>query len=163
VYEKAREFNMEIIDATCPFVKKIHKIVSGESLAGKQILIIGDEKHPEVIGIRGWSESCAMVIGTREEAEKFQAKMEKPLCIVAQTTFNGNKFKDIVEIIRKKGYDILDLNTICDATNNRQQEARDLSARVDKMIVIGDKKSSNTQNYTKYVKRIVKILTIYRH
>jgi 4-hydroxy-3-methylbut-2-enyl diphosphate reductase len=86
-----------------------------------------------------------MVIGTREEAEKFQAKM-KNLCVSSpKTTFNGNKFKDIVEIIRKKGYDILDLNTICDATNNRQQEARDLSARVDKMIVIGDKKSSNTQ------------------
>ena len=154
VYEKAEKTNLDIIDATCPFVKKIHNIVEKESKEGREIIIIGDEKHPEVVGIMGWSKTPVAVIGNKEQAEEFAGENEKKYCLVSQTTFNHNKFKDIVEIIMKKGYDILDLNTICDATNNRQEEAKEIAKEVDTMIVIGDEKSSNTQKLYEICKDI---------
>ena len=131
-----------MVDATCPFVKKIHNIVLDESNNGKTIIIIGNDNHPEVEGIKGWVNG---VIGTCEEAEKFTLSSEKKACIVSQTTFNHNKFKYLVEIIRKKGYDITVVNTICNATHVRQVEAQKISSNVDGMIVIGGKNSSNTQ------------------
>ena len=85
------------------------------------------------------------MIQNAEEAQKFVALDGKKLCIVAQTTFNYNKFKDLVEILEKKSYDIIVLNTICNATKERQTEARSIAETVDAMIVIGDKHSSNTQ------------------
>ena len=114
-YDRIIELGFEIVDATCPFVKKIHKNVSKESLAGREIVIIGNANHPEVQGIKGWCEGKCIVIETTEEAEKFVPEIGKNVSIVAQTTFNYKKFKDLVEIISKKGYDILALNTICNA------------------------------------------------
>lgn len=156
VYENVAKKNLEIIDATCPFVKKIHKIVEKESETGKHIIIIGDEKHPEVMGIMGWSKTPVTVIGDKEQAKSFKAEENTSYCLVSQTTFNHNKFKDLVEIIMKKGYDILDLNTICDATNKRQEEAKKIANEVDTMIVIGDKHSSNTQKLFEICKDICK-------
>ncbi|MBQ4531053.1 MAG: 4-hydroxy-3-methylbut-2-enyl diphosphate reductase [Lachnospiraceae bacterium] len=145
VYDTLKQQNLEHVDATCPFVRKIHKIVEEESSKGNTILIIGNETHPEVEGIRGWSKSEAYVVNTVEEAQNFDVFIEKKLCIVSQTTFNYNKFQELVEIISKKGYDIIVLNTICNATEVRQQEARKIAKDVDAMIVIGGKHSSNTQ------------------
>ncbi len=139
------ERGLVCVDATCPFVKKIHRIVETESEKGKHIIIIGDEKHPEVQGICGWSKSKATVIKTVEEAETFTLSENTGICIVSQTTFNYNKFKYLVEIISKKSYDISVLNTICSATKERQTEAESIANEVDVMIVIGDKHSSNTQ------------------
>ncbi len=86
------------------------------------------------------------VIGTEEDARGFALEnTDQKVCIVSQTTFNYKKFKDLVEIISKKRYDIIVLNTICNATKERQEEARRIAARVDAMVVIGDKRSSNTQ------------------
>ena len=85
------------------------------------------------------------MIETKEQAENFQAKKEEKLYIVSQTTFNYKKFKDLVEIFRKKGYDIIVANTICNATEERQKEAVELAARADVMIVIGGTHSSNTR------------------
>ncbi len=134
------------VDATCPFVKKIHRIVAEKSKEGFYIVIIGNDKHPEVEGIKGWAYGDVSVIQTKEEAEEFALSDDKQkVCIVSQTTFNYNKFKELVEIMYKKGYDINVLNTICSATKERQEEARDIANRVDAMIVIGDKHSSNTQ------------------
>lgn len=132
-------------DATCPFVKKIHRIVEEESKKGKHILIIGDENHPEVMGIKGWSDTEVTVIKTEEDARNFEIASETPICIVSQTTFNYNKFKYLVEIISEKNYNISVLNTICSATKERQTEAESIAKEVDVMIVIGDKHSSNTQ------------------
>ena len=116
------------------------------SAEGAQIVIIGNEKHPEVQGIKSWSlDPHTAVIATPEEAEKYQAKSGKKVCIVAQTTFNYNKFQELVEIINKKGYDIIVLNTICNATEERQTEAAKIARDVDAMIVIGGRNSSNTQ------------------
>ena len=136
---------LSCVDATCPFVKKIHRIVEKESKEGKHIVIIGDAKHPEVQGIEGWAESDVTIIRTEEEAEKFSVPQGTPICVVSQTTFNYNKFKYLVEILSKKSYDISVLNTICSATKERQTEAESIAKEVDVMIVIGDKHSSNTQ------------------
>lgn len=137
--------NIEIIDATCPFVKKIHKIVKEQTKQGNQIIIIGNEKHPEVLGIKGWGNSQTIVIEATSQIEKLEDLKKKKIYIVAQTTFNYNKFQDIVEKISKKGYDVCVLNTICNATQERQIEAKQIAKEVEAMIVIGDKHSSNTQ------------------
>lgn len=136
---------LECVDATCPFVKRIHNIVEKESAAGKKIIIIGNAGHPEVEGIMGWSHTPASVIESAEEAENFNCKKDEMLCIVSQTTFNYNKFKELVEIFQKKGYNVNVVNTICNATEERQTKAREIAARVDAMIVIGGKHSSNTR------------------
>ena len=133
-------------DATCPFVKKIHDTVSLYSQKGYQIILIGSASHPEVQGILGWTGETGIVIETPEQAEGFfLEKKEQKICIVAQTTFNYKKFKDLVEIIEKKGYDIYVVNTICNATSTRQKEAEELAARSEAMIVIGGKNSSNSR------------------
>ena len=93
----------------------------------------------------GWSHTPASVVESAEEAENFTCKENEMLCIVSQTTFNYNKFKELVEIFQKKGYNVNVVNTICNATEERQTKAREIAARVDAMIVIGGKHSSNTQ------------------
>ena len=138
---------LELLDVTCPFVKKIHKIVSRESLAGKHILIAGDALHPEVKGIVGWSNGPVNVVNSIEELEKIDFSSIKELCLVAQTTFNYKKFEEFVAIIEKKGYsrNTSVVNTICNATEERQTEALKLAAESDAMIVIGSSHSSNTR------------------
>ena len=140
-----RAKGLECVDATCPFVKRIHNIVARESGAGKEIVIIGNAGHPEVDGIIGWALGPATVVGTLEEAQNLVCGKGKEICIVSQTTFNYNKFQDMVEIFMKKGYNVTVVNTICNATEERQTEAARIAAAVDAMIVIGGKDSSNTQ------------------
>ena len=146
IYDILEERGITCVDATCPFVKKIHKIVAEKSAEGSYIVIVGNGEHPEVQGIRGWAGEQVTVVQTPEDAERFELPdKDQKVCIVAQTTFNYNKFKELVEIISKKRYDIVVLNTICNATKERQTEARQIAARVDALVVIGDKRSSNTQ------------------
>ena len=145
IYEIIESKGLECIDQTCPFVKRIHNIVQKESMEGRQIVIIGDPKHPEVEGIRGWSKTPATVVETQDEAQNFVASGDGKLCIVSQTTFNYKKFQELVEIFQKKGYDIIVANTICNATEERQKEAIELASKADVMIVIGGIHSSNTR------------------
>ena len=145
IYELIEKNGLNCIDVTCPFVKRIHQIVEKESQQGKKIVIIGNAGHPEVEGIRGWSSTLAAVIGSVEEAQTFTLDAGESLCIVSQTTFNYNKFKELVEIFQKRGYNVNVVNTICNATEERQKEAGEIAAKVDAMIVIGGKHSSNTQ------------------
>lgn len=145
VQEKMTAAGFIVIDATCPFVKRIHKIVEKESALGHKIVIIGNPVHPEVEGIKGWCKEDVSIIETMEEAKAFVAEKEKKICIVSQTTFNYNKFKDIVEIFKKRGYDINVVNTICNATQERQTEAREIAAQADAMVVIGGTHSSNSK------------------
>ena len=151
IYQLLEKTDLDYIDVTCPFVLKIHRIVEQESTAGKQILIFGDPNHPEVKGICGWCNGPYTVLDSREEAENFVPPDGKEICIVAQTTFNYNKFKELVEILSKKRYDnnVLNisniLNTICNATEERQKEAKNIAGEVDTMLVIGGRHSSNTQ------------------
>ena len=156
VYEKLRQKKCEIVDSTCPFVKKIHDTVQEYAAQGYDIVIVGSREHPEVQGILGWClppgrksperTDVGTVVETEAEMEAFcPSNREKKVCVVAQTTFNYKKFKELVEIISKKGYDIIAVKTICNATAERQQEASELAARSDAMIVIGGKNSSNSR------------------
>ena len=145
IYELLEERNISYVDVTCPFVLKIHRIVEKESAQGKHIVIVGDPNHPEVVGINGWCQRKATIIKTKEDAKSFLAESGEKLCIVSQTTFNYNNFQEIVEILSEKGYDKLVLNTICNATQDRQSEAAQIAKQVDAMIVVGGKHSSNTQ------------------
>ena len=151
IYDMLKTAGISFVDVTCPFVLKIHRIVERESRAGKQIIIFGDPSHPEVKGICGWCEGSCTVLRNREDAENFVPDPGRIPCIVSQTTFNYNKFKELVEILCKKRYDnnVLNidniLNTICNATEERQKEAKNIAGEVDTMLVVGGRHSSNTQ------------------
>ena len=145
IYDRMINNGLNVIDATCPFVKKIHNIVSEESNQGNVIVIVGNKDHPEVQGIKGWSNGETYIIDSKEEIDKITINNGKKVCVVAQTTFNFNKFKELVEILTKRVYDIIAVNTICNATKERQTEAKSLALESDAMIVIGGRHSSNTQ------------------
>lgn len=144
VYNFVKYSGHRVVDATCPFVKKIHAIVSVQSGKKKTVVIIGNPKHPEVIGIRGWGDENTYAVENIEQFINLNLKKDEEIVIVAQTTFNHKKFQEIIDKILFLGYDVRCFNTICNATQERQAEAKEIASNVDAMIVIGDKKSSNT-------------------
>ena len=145
VYDILKENGVEIVDATCPYVKKIHRIVEKQTAEGRRVLIVGSEDHPEVQGIKGWGDERTKVIENMDDFRRLELPEDEKLCIVSQTTFNYKKFQDLVEKISKTRNDIIVLNTICNATQERQVEAMRIASQVDVMLVIGGKHSSNTQ------------------
>lgn len=154
IINRLKEKNIRIVDATCPFVSKIHHIVKEKYNEGYHIVVIGNAKHPEVEGVCGWCGNSADVIESVEEAGKYSNYKDKKLCVVSQTTFNYKKFQDIVDILVKKSYDIVVMNTICNATEERQTEAGTIARQSDAMLVIGGKHSSNTQKLFEICKRV---------
>ncbi|MCR5591241.1 MAG: 4-hydroxy-3-methylbut-2-enyl diphosphate reductase [Lachnospiraceae bacterium] len=146
-YEAIASTGLNIVDATCPFVKKIHNIVEKDSASGKQVVVIGSREHPEVSAITGWcsDDNPAAVIENEAEAEAFKPAPDKEITVVSQTTFRLGKFKELVDILRRNSYNVNVVNTICNATAERQKEAKEIASAADMMIVIGDSKSSNTQ------------------
>lgn len=145
IYDLIEKKGLHLVDATCPFVKKIHQIMIKQNKEGRRVVIIGDETHPEVEGIKGWGDDRTLVVKDQDQIDRLPFVPGEKLCIVSQTTFNYNKFKDLVEKFFKKGYDIITLNTICNATQERQVEAEHIASEVDAMIVIGGRNSSNTR------------------
>ena len=145
VYDLLKQQGVNLVDATCPFVKKIHRIVELKSNEGYHVIVVGDPKHPEVEGIVGWCPGPVTVLETPDQAENFVKTEGEKLCIVSQTTYNYNKFQYIVEIFEKKGYNDSVVNTICNATEERQRSAKAIAAEADVMIVIGGKHSSNSR------------------
>ena len=153
VYERIRAAGHETVDATCPFVLKIHRIVERESAEGRNIVITGDASHPEVKGIKGWCTSRCTCLTSVQDAMQFEFDEDEEVTVVSQTTFNFEKLKYVVEILEEKSYsnDVQNsgrcriLNTICNATEERQKEARQIAAAADTMLVIGSRHSSNTQ------------------
>ena len=145
IYDIMETNGLECIDATCPFVKKIHRIVERKSAEGYHVIVVGDPKHPEVEGIVGWCQGPVTVLETPGQADHFVKTEGEKLCIVSQTTYNYNKFQYIVEIFEKKGYNDSVVNTICNATEERQRSAKTIAAEADVMIVIGGKHSSNSR------------------
>ncbi len=158
VYNEFEKRGVSLTDCTCPFVKKIHNIVHGEKEKGRNIIIIGSKEHPEVIGINGWCENTAVIIGSPEEARQAELKKGVPYSLVVQTTFRLKIFNEILGIIREKTDEPQVFNTICSATTDRQKEATQIAQTVDMMIVIGDEKSSNTRKLyeisTKYCENV---------
>ena len=145
VEEKLRASGMKVVDATCPFVRKIHDIVRQKSQEGRRVLIIGNPNHPEVIGIRGWALGPCDVVPDKAALEALGLSEDEKVTVVAQTTFNYDYFQELVEIIDRLVYDKDVLNTICSATKERQKEAAALAAHSDVMLVVGSRSSSNTQ------------------
>lgn len=155
LYDELKQKRLHYIDGTCPFVKRIHDIVKDNYEEGKQIVIVGNYIHPEVIGINGWCQNNAVIIGNKEEisVKNFCLELEKETIVVVQTTFRLEKFEEILKQLKLKCSKIQVFNTICSATSQRQQEAIELSKKVDKMLVIGDKSSSNTQKLFEICKK----------
>ena len=147
VIDKAEGSNINFINATCPFVLKIHKIVS-EQPDGTVTLIAGDENHPEVLGIRSYCKGESFVFKNEDELqmilENLQNSAEKSVICVSQTTFSLKEWKKCEKIIKKLYTNCKIYSTICNATADRQEEAALLSKKADAMIVIGGRHSSNT-------------------
>lgn len=144
--EYFKKNNIKLIDATCPFVKKIHKIVLDEYInKGRTIVIVGNPEHPEVIGINGWCNNSAIIISDENDINDMLLKLKDiPISVVAQTTIRRQLFKKVEEILKKHFTNADFFDTICSATSERQKSAAELAARVDMMFVVGGKNSSNT-------------------
>ncbi|WP_297131479.1 4-hydroxy-3-methylbut-2-enyl diphosphate reductase [Terrisporobacter sp.] len=160
VYTDSESKNMDIIDTTCPFVKKIHDIVKEFSSKGYRIIVIGNANHPEIIGINGWCDNEAIVINSEEEIDNNLFDPCDKYCVVSQTTANLEFFDKIVNMLKEKINNLTVKNTICFATKERQLSAIDLANEVDCMVVIGGKHSSNTQKLVNICKGIVPTFSI---
>ena len=167
IYEKAKVMNIELKDLTCPKVLKIHDIAEKYTNLGYYIILVGSEKHPEVIGIKSFCmDESSDIVNDENDIENVISKIEmtenKKILIIAQTTYNSKKFDKIVEIFKEKltnEYNIESIKTICPATEMRQKETEEIAKEVDYMIIIGDKKSSNTNKLyeisSKYCKKTI--------
>lgn len=144
VYDLAKVQGFRVNDATCPYVKKIQNTVSSYHLKGYNIIIVGDKNHPEVLGINGWCDESATIMNTLHDVENMKPS-DEPFCIVAQTTFTLNMWDQMIDLFSKKLSNVIINNTICLATEQRQNACVELSKTVDFMIVIGGKHSSNTR------------------
>ncbi len=142
VYDRVEAMGLNMVDATCPHVRKAQSSAKMLADEGYQVVIIGEKHHPEVKSIIEWAGDGAVAIETEEEADALP-KYGK-LGVVAQTTFSAPKFKLIVERLLDKSSDVKILRTICTATDQRQSAAMKLATEVDLMIVIGGKNSANT-------------------
>lgn len=160
IYDEAKLKNIPIIDTTCPFVRKIHYLANKCFEDGKQLIVIGDRNHPEIIGINGWSSHSAIIAKNLEEISNISFETNKDYFIVAQTTMNEKEFDAIINYIRSLDIKFEVENTICSATRVRQESARELAQKVDLMIVIGGKHSSNTQKLVKICQNIVDTFSI---
>ena len=148
-YKKARNMNIELIDLTCPSVLKIHKIADEYSQKGYFIILIGKDNHPEVIGIQSYCGEKYEIISSKEKITSIFEKIkdEKKIVLISQTTYSSKKFDEIAEIIKNeisKDVNLEIKKTICPSTEIRQKETEEIAKKVDLMIIIGDKKSSNT-------------------
>ncbi len=147
VFDALKEQKVEVVDATCPFVKRIHGIVEKADAEGRLPIIIGTPTHPEVEGIAGWCKNCK-VFATPEEllqwAKSDERHRDLPICMVCQTTSTESLWKICVKNAKKEFTNVKIFDTICKATESRQNEAAQLSGACDAMVVVGDAKSSNT-------------------
>lgn len=148
IVESLTENKIDFCDATCPFVKKIHKIVSDNSDENSVVLIAGDENHPEVQGIRSYVKGESVVFKNCDELSNIEKSnpdfSEKRIITVAQTTFNTLEWEKCLKKIKKDYTNALIFDTICNATNERQEEAMRLAESCDAMIIVGGRQSSNT-------------------
>ncbi|MBQ9374874.1 MAG: 4-hydroxy-3-methylbut-2-enyl diphosphate reductase, partial [Ruminococcus sp.] len=147
VYDKLNDIGAEIVDATCPFVERIHKIAFDKSSQGYVILIAGDANHPEVEGIHGHCVGKSFVFDSVEGFENLVKENDfsvKKVAILSQTTYNNKLWKECCETASRLLPDALIFDTICNATAERQREARELAMKADAMIIVGGKHSSNT-------------------
>ena len=157
VYDQLRARGVEILDATCPNVTRIHQIVAQAEEMGRQPVIVGTPDHPEVTAIAGWC-SHPVVVSGAEELEKWLIQDEKrrnlPLTFVSQTTSTRKIWDDCVKKAKKECTNAEFFDTICGATSKRQEEAHRLAQQCSLMVVIGDGKSSNTKRLAEICKEV---------
>ena len=150
-WQRAEKNNLTVVDATCPFVRKIHTLVEEAVADGYNVVIIGDKDHPEVKGINGWSDDKAIIINSPEEAYKVE---ENNLFVVCQTTIKKELVDSVVDVLDKTKKQYIVKNTICNATSQRQNNCKKLAAECDAMVIIGGKNSSNTQKLYEISKKM---------
>ena len=151
VYQQLEALGAEVVDATCPNVRRIQRLVAGVGEEGRTPLIIGEQHHPEVLGAASWSEDSVIVDGPAAlEAwlAENPARRTMPLMAVAQTTYIRTLWEDCVKILKKQCTNVKISDTICNATHKRQSEAAEIAAMSDVMVVVGDRKSANTKHLT---------------
>ncbi|WP_143715400.1 4-hydroxy-3-methylbut-2-enyl diphosphate reductase [Alkalithermobacter paradoxus] len=158
VYIEAEKKEVNIIDLTCPYVKKIQNIASKYYNEGYKIIIIGDPNHPEVIGINGWCNNDGIIVKKIEDLDK--VSRNNKYCVVAQTTMNLQVYDQICNKLKDIIADTVFFNTICSATKERQEAAMEISKTVDAMIVIGGVHSSNTQKLVQICSQFCKTYAI---
>ena len=143
VLAELEDAGCEVLDLTCPFVDRLHRIVRDESSADCPAILVGEREHPEVKGTSGWAKGPVYVVASPEEAAQLP-EMDQAI-VAAQTTFPPERWREIVEVLRGRVKDLAEHCTICNATETRQQEAKELASRADAMIVVGGRNSANTQ------------------
>ncbi|WP_027399311.1 bifunctional 4-hydroxy-3-methylbut-2-enyl diphosphate reductase/30S ribosomal protein S1 [Anaerovorax odorimutans] len=141
-YEISEDMGLEVIDATCPFVRRIHELVHEAKNQGQNVVVIGNKEHPEVVGINGWCDNKAYIVESLKEAMEVN---EDNLCIVAQTTITKECFDEIVNYFEKNKEMVKVYNTICNATTERQKSCMEIAKKSDIMIIIGGNHSSNSK------------------
>ena len=150
-FEQAEARDCKVVDATCPFVKKIQQLAEDAYASGKQVVIVGDKNHPEVKGINGWCDNSAIVLNSAAEAEAYLDGRDlscadaQKFFLVAQTTIKKELFDDVVAAFERANADLEVNNTICNATAIRQKSCAELAEKCDAMLIIGGRESSNTQ------------------
>lgn len=142
--------NVNIIDATCPYVENIHKKVEEYYKKGYKIIIIGDPDHPEIQGVNGWCENTGIILDSVEKAG--QVKFFPRICIVSQTTMHIGRWRNIVCSLIEASKEIVIFNTICNATEQRQKSAEEIAKKSDAVIVLGGYNSSNTKKLVEICK-----------
>jgi len=156
VIKAARLKNLEVVDATCPFVKKSQEAVESLSKEGYKILIVGQSAHPEIKGLVGYAGDKARVVSSVEEAESLELKNLR-VSVIAQTTYSESKYKDIVSVlVKKECRELRVFNTICHETLKRQEAARELAFDADLMLVIGGRNSANTARLVEIANKLGK-------
>jgi 4-hydroxy-3-methylbut-2-enyl diphosphate reductase len=146
VTDQIAEHDLELLDATCPIVSKVHRIVQEHAERGYQILIFGDPTHKEVRGILGWSEGRGTAVASPEELES--VPLRRKICLVSQTTQTVDRFQEVarrlMDLALEDALEVHVVNTLCFATTKQQAAARDILPGVDVMIVVGGRNSANT-------------------
>ncbi|MCK5578688.1 MAG: 4-hydroxy-3-methylbut-2-enyl diphosphate reductase [Planctomycetes bacterium] len=155
VGKKLARRGYQLIDATCPHVRVSQKKVATYARQGYQIIIAGDKKHAEVTSLNGYARAQAKpgslkprVISSSGEARSLKGKKNRPVCIVAQSTFQEKEYQRIIKVMKRKFSDLVVLNTICRSTTIRQREVLELADEVKAMIVVGARHSANTTRLT---------------
>lgn len=149
-YEAAESRKVKLIDATCPFVAKIHKLVYDTD---KKVIIVGDKNHPEVMGIFGWCRKPAAVVSSYEEAAALE---DDDFFVVTQTTIREEMLNDVISALEENGKTYQVTNTICSATSKRQESCERLAKESDLMVVVGGRNSSNTKKLYEISKKFCK-------
>ncbi|MEG0151802.1 MAG: 4-hydroxy-3-methylbut-2-enyl diphosphate reductase [Cellulosilyticaceae bacterium] len=153
VYEQAKEKDIYVIDATCPYVTKIHKLVQKYYEKGYKVIVVGNATHPEIIGINGWANNECMIIKDKDDTKFLELNKNEKYLVVSQTTYKKQIVDEIISALTSGEYVFEYINTICSATTERQEEALEVAKQVDCMIVVGSSYSSNTQKLYEICKK----------